>query len=131
MMVASEKAILTGTGDPRLSVWKRIRPAGAVVLAAMMVTGAWAQGQDDRTKGPDAKSQEEKQKENAGVPVPPETTSVTKHDITVAGQLIHYTATAGNLLIRDDQDHPNASLFMRRLHAGWSGCEVPPGDVFL
>ena len=94
-----------------MSVWKRIRPAVAVLLAATMVTGARAYGQDDRTKGPEPKSQEEKQKDNAGVPVPPETTSVTKHDITLGGQPIHYTATAGNLLIRDDQDRPNASIF--------------------
>jgi carboxypeptidase C (cathepsin A) len=45
------------------------------------------------------------------VPIPPETTSVTKHDWTGAGQTIHYTATAGNLLIRDEKDKPNGSMF--------------------
>jgi len=77
----------------------------------MVVTGAMAYGQDTRATNPDSKGQDERHKEEAGVPIPPETTSVTKHDLTVGGQVIHYTATAGNLLIRDDQDRPNASLF--------------------
>lgn len=45
------------------------------------------------------------------VPIPPETTAVTKHDWSGGGQTIHYSATAGNLLIRDDKDKPNASIF--------------------
>jgi carboxypeptidase C (cathepsin A) len=62
-----------------------------------------------------AQKAEEKEKpaakEDAGVPVPPETNTPTKHDLTVGGRTIHYTATAGNLLIRDEQGKPNASLF--------------------
>jgi carboxypeptidase C (cathepsin A) len=50
-------------------------------------------------------------REDQGIPIPPETTSVTKHDWTAGGQAIHYTATAGNLLIRDDQDKANGSIF--------------------
>ena len=50
-------------------------------------------------------------KEDQGVPIPPETKSVTKHDWSAGGQTIHYTATAGNLLIRDDQDKANGSIF--------------------
>jgi carboxypeptidase C (cathepsin A) len=50
-------------------------------------------------------------KEDPGIPIPPETNSVTKHDWTAGGQTIHYTATAGNLLIRDDQDKANGSIF--------------------
>ncbi len=45
------------------------------------------------------------------LPTPAETVSTTKHDVTVGGQVIHYTANAGNLLIRDDKDKPNASIF--------------------
>lgn len=44
-------------------------------------------------------------------PIPPEATAVTKHDWTGGGQTIHYTATAGNLLIRDEKDKPNGSIF--------------------
>jgi carboxypeptidase C (cathepsin A) len=76
-----------------------------MLLTAMFTVTALASAQDDQPKKPDGK------KEDASVPVPPETTSITKHDITLGGQAIHYTATAGNLLIRDDHDHPDASLF--------------------
>ncbi|ADW68572.1 S10 family peptidase [Granulicella tundricola] len=49
--------------------------------------------------------------EEQSVPIPPETTSVTKHDWTGGGQTIHYTATAGNILIRDEKDKVNGSIF--------------------
>lgn len=45
------------------------------------------------------------------LPIPAETASTTKHDLSVNGRTIHYTATAGNLLIADDKDKPNASIF--------------------
>jgi carboxypeptidase C (cathepsin A) len=41
--------------------------------------------------------------EEAAQPIPPETSSVTKHDWTSGSVTIHYTATAGNLLINDDK----------------------------
>jgi carboxypeptidase C (cathepsin A) len=44
-------------------------------------------------------------------PVPPETTSVTHHDLTLNGQSIHYTATAGNLIIKNDDEKPYGSIF--------------------
>lgn len=40
-----------------------------------------------------------------------ETTSVTKHTIEVGGQRIAYTATAGTILLRDDKNKPDASVF--------------------
>ncbi len=49
--------------------------------------------------------------EEKDIPVPPETTAVTKHQLAVGGRTVHYTATAGNLLLKDDQDKPNASIF--------------------
>ena len=45
------------------------------------------------------------------VPVPPETASVTKHDWTGGGTTIHYTATAGNLLIKDEKNAADGSIF--------------------
>lgn len=45
------------------------------------------------------------------IPIPPETSSVTKHDWVANGQTIHYTASAGNLLIKDDKDKVNGSIF--------------------
>ncbi len=43
--------------------------------------------------------------------IPPEKSSVTHHDITLNGRTIHYTATAGTLLIRNDDDKPYGSIF--------------------
>src|SRR4051794_19114846 len=90
----------------RLNIWKAIRPAAALLLLMGFAVRASSQTPEERPK-----NDEKPAKENAGIPVPPETTSVTKHDLTVGGQLIHYTATAGNLLIRDEHDKPNASIF--------------------
>src|SRR5215470_21824 len=86
-----------------------LRSAVAVVLLTAVTTLGVAQAPpDSRPKGPEEKPAT---KEDGGIPIPPETTSVTKHDLTVGGRSIHYTATAGNLLIRDEQDKPNASIF--------------------
>ncbi len=43
--------------------------------------------------------------------VPPESTSVTQHVITLDGHVIHYTATAGNLLVRNDSGQAIGSFF--------------------
>ena len=48
---------------------------------------------------------------NTERPVPPEKSSVTEHDLSLAGRTLHYTATAGNLLINGDDAQPNASVF--------------------
>jgi carboxypeptidase C (cathepsin A) len=40
-----------------------------------------------------------------------ETTSVTKHAIDVGGQRIAYTATAGTIVLRDDKNKAEASVF--------------------
>jgi len=45
------------------------------------------------------------------IPIPPETTAVTKHDWSAGGTTIHYTATAGNLLLKDDKGAANQSMF--------------------
>lgn len=43
--------------------------------------------------------------------VPKESSSVTHHTLAIDGRTIHYTATAGNLLIRDSKNKPNGSMF--------------------
>ena len=58
---------------------------------------------------------ETKEEPSKDIPVPPETTAVTQHQETIGGQAIHYTATAGNLLIskedHDEIEKPYHSLF--------------------
>jgi carboxypeptidase C (cathepsin A) len=90
-----------------LRMLKVLRPATAMIMVGLMAVAASAQAPEGRPRG----SAESATKEDTGIPVPPETNSTTKHDVTVGGQTIHYTATAGNLLIRDEQDKPNASIF--------------------
>jgi len=43
--------------------------------------------------------------------VPSESASVTQHVITLNGETVHYTATAGNLLVRNDSGAPIGSFF--------------------
>jgi carboxypeptidase C (cathepsin A) len=40
-----------------------------------------------------------------------EENTVSEHMLALNGQTIHYTATAGNLLIRDAENNPNGSIF--------------------
>ncbi len=49
--------------------------------------------------------------EKKPAPIPPEHSSVTKHDLTLGGRVIHYTATAGTLLINGEENKPYGSFF--------------------
>jgi carboxypeptidase C (cathepsin A) len=50
-------------------------------------------------------------KDNEPAPVPPEKPSVTHHDMNLGGKNLRYTATAGTLVIRDEEDKPYGSMF--------------------
>ncbi len=50
-------------------------------------------------------------KKDDSASIPPETHSVTQHDLTLEGRTIHYTATAETLLVRDNDDKPYGSFF--------------------
>ncbi|WP_158750077.1 S10 family peptidase [Acidobacterium sp. S8] len=73
--------------------------------ALLLGTQAIAHAQD---KKPDDAKQHDNEKEQ---PIPPEKSSVTHHEITLDGKTIHYTATAGTLLIRDEEEKPYGSIF--------------------
>ena len=45
------------------------------------------------------------------LPIPKETSSVTQHSVTIDGQTIKYTATAGTLLVDNDKGKPIGSFF--------------------
>ena len=79
----------------------------AAALAGALAMPALAQAPEGRQRG----NAEPAAHEEQTVPIPPETNSVTKHDWSAGGQTVHYTATAGNLLIRDEQDKTNGSIF--------------------
>lgn len=94
-----------------------IKPLCVVLMSTSLVTAALAQDQPQRPRRSDepaanarAANEPEQNKENT-LPVPAETKSETQHTWSAGGRTVHYTATAGNLLIRDDEDKPNGSIF--------------------
>jgi len=61
---------------------------------------------------PGAEEQKEAGKEEPKeTPIPPEKNSVTHHELSLGGKSLKYTATAGTLLIRDEEDKPYGSMF--------------------
>jgi carboxypeptidase C (cathepsin A) len=95
--------------ERQLTLLRMLRFGTMMALAGAIALPVLAQAPEGRPRGTGEAAAEKK--DDASIPIPPETTSVTKHDLTVGGQAIHYTATAGNLLIRDDQDKANGSIF--------------------
>jgi carboxypeptidase C (cathepsin A) len=81
--------------------------ATAAVLAGTSATFVSAQERRATT--------EVKEEPSKDIPVPKEEPSVTQHEITIGGKDLHYTATAGNLLIsKEDHDEslkPYHSVF--------------------
>lgn len=78
-----------------------------VLLGSQGLAIAQEKRPDEPQKG-DAK-QHDNEKEQQ--PIPPEKSSVTHHEITLGAKTIHYTATAGTLLIRDEEEKPYGSVF--------------------
>ena len=96
-LLAIEPALISGR-----HVW-------LLCIALLAGSGGAAIGasSDSDTNKAGEKSGSDKQSEK---PIPKEESSVTHHQVKIASQEITYTATAGNLLIRKDDD-PVASMF--------------------
>lgn len=97
----------------------RVLPCGTVLAASLLcIPPASAQetralesrnqAQNPGTSGNDQGKDSDKDKDK---PIPPEKSSVSHHDLTLNGKTLHYTATAGTLLIRDEEDKPYGSIF--------------------
>jgi carboxypeptidase C (cathepsin A) len=82
----------------------------AVSLLALFVALAPpARATDDKkpaAAGAEKDKENEKEKRE-----PQEKLSVTKHSATIAGKRVDYTATAGNLLVKDEDGTPKVSVF--------------------
>lgn len=80
----------------------------AFVLLSTFCVSAYAQERR-------ANAAESKEEASKDIPIPAETTAVTQHQETFGGRTVHYTATAGNLLIskedHDDYLKPYHSIF--------------------
>ena len=68
---------------------------------------------DASTAGATAKSpgRRRERKRREGDARSPEKSSVTHHELAMGGKSLKYTATAGTLLIRDEEDKPYGSMF--------------------
>ena len=62
-------------------------------------------------KKPAVKSDEKKEKPGDKQDEPKDKISVTKHTATIHGKEIKYTATAGKLVMKDDEGKPKALVF--------------------
>jgi carboxypeptidase C (cathepsin A) len=99
-----------------------LRRLSIAVAAASFISVAFAQDQPQRPSrqnqssnnepGSSARQTNETEQNKEGVlPIPPESKSETQHVWNAGGRTVHYTATAGNLLIRDENDKPIGSMF--------------------
>ncbi len=89
-------------GGGNTGVWRIGWWSVALALTAQL---SFAQA-PAREAAPPAPKEEKK-----ATPIPPEHSSVTKHDLTLDGHVIHYTATAGTLLINGEENKPYGSFF--------------------
>ena len=89
----------------------RLVPCLLVAAVALNVITV-ARAQEPATPTPPAAAPAEPQKEAPKEPpIPPERTVATHHELDLGGKPLKYTATAGTLLIRDQEDKPYGSMF--------------------
>jgi len=99
--------------------------AGSVTIGSMTMA-RMAHAQDTQQQGarqrrnaeaaPDAAQQDQKPEQKAdqkdgALPIPAEAKVETKHDWTAGARAVHYTATAGTLLIKDEEEKAIGSMF--------------------
>ena len=83
----------------------------SVSLCAQETRNPEARNQAQQPPPAQAQGSADQHKEAESLPVPPEKPSVTHHDISLGGRKLQYTATAGTLIIRDEEDKPYGSMF--------------------
>lgn len=105
-----------------------LRSAAAIVLLAS-TTPLAAQAADKPAAAKEADHKKEMVSEVEGAWAKPpveEQASTSKGSVSVRGQKIDYTATAGTLTIRDDNGKPNASLFYTAYTRDGVGAKARP-----
>ena len=85
---------------------KTLRSIFLIPLLLLSLLPSTAPAQDKPAEAP-AKTEAEKEKK----PAPEEKSSTTRHTLTLDGQKIPYTATAGTLVLKDDEGKAKASVF--------------------
>jgi len=97
----------------QLNPWTR-RLAVLLVATALPALALAAEEAADKEHPPKAAEKEHdkaKDGDDKSEAIPSERSSITQHSATIGGRSIAYKATAGSLLIRDDENKPQASMF--------------------
>ncbi|HZB89265.1 MAG TPA: peptidase S10 [Terracidiphilus sp.] len=81
------------------------------LIFAGSLSAANAQDQKPPAAMEQHKDADHKDTDKDMTPVPPEKPVVTHHELTLDGKVLKYTATAGNLIIRDEEEKPYGSIF--------------------
>jgi len=99
--------------------------------SALVLMAATAVGQERPRRGAEPASEsttappaDDKDKKDGALPIPAETKVETKHDWTAGARPVHYTATAGTLQIKDDEEKVIGVMF----YVGYTEDGVPPGS---
>jgi carboxypeptidase C (cathepsin A) len=83
----------------------------AVLMFVLLVPAAPSQETRNAAQPAASATDQHKEAEKETIPVPPEKPVVTHHDLTLSGKTLKYSATAGNLIIRDEDDKPYGNIF--------------------
>ncbi len=87
------------------------------LLTAVLLCFSWSAGWAQERPGPPSRNNATEGEANKDgdktkeTPVPPEKPVATHHEMTLDGKSLKYTATAGNLIIRDEEEKPYGSIF--------------------
>jgi carboxypeptidase C (cathepsin A) len=90
------------------------RLAGSMLVALTLLSfNSFASAQEPRPPAQPAAAGAEQHKDGDkdAAPIPAEKLVTTHHEMTLGGKTLKYTATAGTLLIRDEEDKPYGSIF--------------------
>lgn len=89
-----------------------LRPALAFLLGlSSLALTLPNSAQETRPAPPTAAPDHKDADKDKDTPIPLEKSSVTHHELVLGGKSLKYTATAGTLLIRDEEDKPYGSIF--------------------
>jgi len=98
-----------------------MKPFPRLALCALIASFLIATVKAQETRNPtpaaaaethkDADKTSDKASDKDAAPIPPEKTVPTHHEAAIGGKTLKYTATAGTLLIRDEEDKPYGSIF--------------------
>jgi len=90
-----------------MKCWKTLLAALAWTMVALSVSAQ----EDPKEKTSERKAAPAAAPTKEAAPEKDQAPSVTDHEITIAGKVVRYRATAGYLVLRGEKDEPRAKLF--------------------